>query len=137
MFVETDCRYFCGDAGCTELDGTCGIAESGVAECMGAGEACDPSEVDGHCEGSSYVTCYNGQLSALDCQASAPSGMSFDCVPDGACKAGTECDLSAPESCDGATARFCAEGAWQEVDCLALGFSGCTADGSHRVTCVP
>jgi hypothetical protein len=43
-----------------------------------------------------------------------------------------------PASCDGAVLSFCNAGRVEQVDCLALGFSGCEVDSSNnRYGCTP
>lgn len=148
-------RACCNPAPCStstgvECDGTvasfCGIwGENIVFDCGQSGRTCqsDPLEpcvgtlgpcapdTTATCAGNTVTYCSAGRLATYDCSSTmfrtacnqgAPP-YETPCRPQGA-----ECDpWNTPGTCDGSVLRTCADGVRVDVDCAALGFSGCEA----------
>jgi hypothetical protein len=96
--------------------------------CAGPGEACYGGTV---CEGSDTIAfCVEGYRLRIRCSDIGPG---FSCVSStvtGArCSQGTQCDpdtAKGTETCAGSDLVLCNGGKTVQVDCKALGFSGCS-----------
>jgi hypothetical protein len=144
-----DCRYSSEHHCAAEADGgfqckpayggTCALID-GVASCVGTGAACDEKTYEPRCDGSTLVSCRGGKESRYDCKmfdASLSCGLSYNDML--GCVMGTECQLESPETCEDGKVGFCIAGKKFEVDCKALGLSGCTTaakDQSVVARCV-
>lgn len=106
--VGKDCYLFAGEARCTY-------------------ELCDPTTFEDRCEGTVAVMCLGD---------SDPDVWRWDCSRQSTfrrCEGGrcvmteTECDESHQDLCEGGAVQFCQDGLLRNVDCVAMGFSRCTA----------
>jgi len=126
----------------------CGIDNKdfkGEYACIGTGAACDTFQQ--RCDGAVLETCTGGYIARRDCAALDPGGMSCGTIQSGPLAGALDCGpLDSPctpeadEACDDGTISFCALTKPEELDCRALGFSGCkTAQQGERVVayCVP
>ncbi|MFO0550922.1 MAG: hypothetical protein U0271_21205 [Polyangiaceae bacterium] len=98
--------------------------------CIGTGEPCD--FFSQACESDVLVTCAGGKLAHRDCAESLPAGQSCGFVTAGPFAGGaacgvvsSTCDPSEPETCDGDSITFCAQGIAQTISCAEAGFNSC------------
>ena len=85
------------------------------------------------CEGGKLVGCLGSGLSTLDCATSAV-GFSCFAAPDAGAGSSAYCGTAAEcvatrftTTCEGTAVVMCNGGKIEKVDCLSLGFTGCTA----------
>jgi hypothetical protein len=131
--------YYCsGNQWVTCLAGI----ESIVLDCAWAGAVCRNNTCTGPggpctgakstCDGPDTIAyCINGYRLRVKC---SPLGTGFSCKPSAVtgarCQQGTACDpdtASGTETCTGSMLNVCNAGKKEQVDCKALGFSGCAS----------
>lgn len=116
--------------------------ETITRDCSRAFAACDPQSPTGctdraptacehpakdRCDGDVRLGCDgNGRVSFHDC-ARAPGGQCLDGVDGPACVYPDETCATPPAGCTGSSLQLCVMGALVDVDCTALGLSGCNA----------
>lgn len=138
---------YCDD-GALQQGPDCAALGLGCADgvCQGTGATCTnvsfPTEgVVGYegvaCNAGTLEACVNGRIASVDCATRGPGfdcqsvdgvpfcGLASDCLP-----AGDGSGSPTPPSCQGASLTFCNAGRLDTVDCLSLGFTGCTVDRS-------
>lgn len=129
---------------CTELGLACEKTLLGVT-CVGTGAACQSDSMsmltisfdEGmSCDGAKLHACLNGKEAVRDC---GEVGKGFICQTMGTsffCGQGAACDPTdkPASSCNGDSVSLCNAGQVEEVDCKALGFTGCLAS---RGVCIP
>jgi hypothetical protein len=118
--TRTDCSV--DDLGCITNGGSSGF-------CGGVGTACEDRD---SCDGDVAVHC-DGHQSRVDC---AKKGLHCVYLTNGfiECANGSACDDTAPATCDAdGVVHYCFLGTPLVADCVADGFSGCSATGG----CVP
>jgi hypothetical protein len=107
---------------------TCGVVD-GVAQCVGTGDACDPTSFPSKCNGTYIVTCTGGRVAAFDCASTALTPMCAERQPGfPGCVAGTACQDTDPESCSEGVISFCFFGAKTTLQCTDYGFKGCSLE---------
>ncbi len=142
------------DSGLVHHGATC--ADLGLdcvaGACSGRGAACPDAQggpafvrLQGTgCEGSTLTACVAGKLARIDCSERGPdfgcqhfSG-AFFCGLAGECSPSGTSVLAPAPSCAGTVLEFCSAGRLEHVDCVELGFSGCTVDDLHGLHgCTP
>jgi hypothetical protein len=114
---------------CGRLNSSCNPSGIG-AHCRGNGPACSAPSITNstlRCEGSTLVSCTDGQESRYDC-----GRLNLGCYTNAngagfGCSAGNECDPSNyTATCVGLKLTFCNKGKVQSVDCGSSGFSSCS-----------
>lgn len=118
---------------CAESGLACAADANGVA-CVGTGAACTAGTAD-RCDGAALVSCLGGKEARMDCGKNLAGGC-FS-APDATggtsafCGFGDECNVNEAkgmETCFANALTFCAGGLVRTVDCVNLGFTGCSAD---------
>jgi hypothetical protein len=104
-------------------------------ECVGPGNPCFGSM--NACQGSDTIAyCLDGTNLRINCSDLGPGFKCQGVFPFSArCQQDTECNpgqSSGTETCVGDKLQICNGGKLEEIDCLALGFSGCSG-----TRCVP
>lgn len=136
---------------CPDFGATCTLLSTmqggGTAYgCKGAGGACTGTNNDDtttarwegvRCENGKLVGCLSNGLATLDCGTSAVGFTCFEAPDAGAgstayCGTAGECTPRSPwekvaATCDGTAVTMCNGGKIEKVDCLSLGFTGCTS----------
>ncbi|MEO6598705.1 MAG: hypothetical protein ABIQ16_02450 [Polyangiaceae bacterium] len=121
--------------------------------CVGSGAACsnsrsaDPQSVHFEgtaCNGVTLSACVGGKLTTVDCTTRGPGfgcqhlGDDFFCGLADECLRPNGFGSAAPTRCVGSSLEFCSAGRLEHIDCLALGFTGCTVDAAHGLYgCTP
>lgn len=126
----TDLGLQCAAGACTGTGAACSTLERGdQGEVRFSGMACD---------GTTLTACVGGKQTNVDCRQRGPAfgcqhvgeeffcGLASDCVP-----GNSSMTPSTASTCNGTTLEFCNAGRLDHVDCLALGFTGCTVDPDH------
>lgn len=134
----------CGDFGLVCSDG----------ECRGDGASCSGGrgyngadvEIEGlGCDGDILRVCTGGREHDVDCTSRGPGygcqeldrvsfcGLGSECMP-GETTRGVS---GSAAFCEGTTVVFCREGLWERMDCLDLGFEGCSDDPRNLRGCTP
>jgi hypothetical protein len=106
------------------------VCRAGVIGCAGPGAPCTGTKST--CSGPNIISyCINGYSLSVNCTA---LGVGFSCKPSTAtgarCQQDTQCDpdkASGTETCTGSMLNICNAGKKEQVDCKALGFSGCAS----------
>lgn len=133
----TSCHLFAGVTCTTDGTGqtcrtqvaeTCGVV-GGVAQCVGAGDACEAKTFAQKCDGTTIVTCTGGKVARLDCGA---VDARLTCLDQGGgvlgCGgAGTDCTETTAETCVDGVITYCMWGTTTSLDCKSLGYTGCTS----------
>ena len=120
QFLEVDCAK----SGRVCADG----APPGAWPCVGTSDACMPGGTS--CVGDTASYCAGGKLATFDCQgtlfrtACSPSSLATEADPP--CKYKADTCLPAADSCSGTSIQLCVDGDFVDVDCKALGFTGCS-----------
>lgn len=126
---------------------TCGFDEQRNAfGCIGTGEAC--GFFSQKCDGAVLETCAGGKLSRRDCEKIEPAGQGCGFIQSGQFAGAASCGLLAgscdlgtsDESCSEGVIHFCDWTSPANLDCHALGYSGCaTAKQGERAVayCTP
>lgn len=139
---------FCNEAGGTEEGPDCAALGLGcnAGSCQGTGTACTNNDfypdsaqvvVEGvSCTDGKLEACVYGKTQTMDCGALGPGftcqmaggkpfcGLASDCLPAGLGSG----SATNPVSCDGTKVTFCSAGRLETLDCLSLGFTGCSID---------
>jgi len=130
----------CADLG---LDCVAGACVGRGAACTGSSAAPDDLDFAGTaCSGSMLSACANGHLSTVDCSTRGPGfscqhvGDTYFCGLAAQCAPAGHFSDSSLSRCDGNTFEFCNAGRVDRVDCLSLGFSGCSLGGGNY-GCIP
>ena len=146
---------FCDESGATVQGPDCqalGLGCEAVnGKCQGTGAACvnkESSDFDSvnfeavSCSAGKLEACVNGKTQTVDCATLGPGftcqsaggkpfcGLASDCLPAGD---GTG-SMTNPVSCDGTKVTFCSAGRLETLDCLSLGFTGCSVDNGYGCT---
>jgi hypothetical protein len=139
--VDCDSRLVSRGPSCSALGLAC-KTDAFSAYCEGTGAACTAKDsgyfavepIGVACDGGKLSACVHGSMATLDCAA---LGDGFTCqAANGAffCGLASECDPAADGvHCDGSSAVICDAGKKRTVDCVALGFKGCT--GTRSIVC--
>jgi hypothetical protein len=123
-------------------------------QCAGNGAACTGGQVFSKgalspqglgCSGAMLDACVGGKHHTINCAERGPgfSCQTFDghffCGLASACLPGNEPEGSAATTtCEGNTVVVCNAGRIDRVDCLSLGFTGCSVDASsNQYGCIP
>jgi hypothetical protein len=133
---------------CADLGLQCSADPSSLPDelyygCYGSGASCQTDSsgpgllVGVGCTGSTLDGCVGGLAFSIDC---SQIGSGFSCQhPSGNlyfCGLGSDCDptASADSTCSGNGVTVCNAGRLDEIDCVALGFTGCDPQWGR---CVP
>jgi hypothetical protein len=118
---------------CSHFSSTC-VTTVGISHCRGSGASCSPQNTGDNplasirCEGSTLVTCSDGQEARYDCK-----NLGLSCLPGYGnaiydCRAGSECDpANFTATCSGNVLRFCNLGKIDSFNCGGAGFVSCDA----------
>jgi hypothetical protein len=113
---------------CARIGLTCNVDDR-QGECVGSGEACNPSSDKVTCTGSVATYCAGGARATIDCAKNPFATRCASGAPstEPCAAAGTECDPSSyVGGCDNVGMQMCVNGYVVSVDCHALGLVSCT-----------